>query len=161
MIFVTVGLQEPFDRLIRAVDEWTSRQGESDVFAQIGKAKYVPRHMRFTDVIDPVEFQKLVGEARFTIAHAGIGSILSALELGKPIVVMPRRANLREQRNDHQLATAKRFEAQGLVIVAYEEQALGEKLDYALTLGASTPRSTKPSPDLIAAIRAFLADRPA
>ena len=35
MILVTVGSQEPFDRLIIAVDEWAASSGRSDVFAQI------------------------------------------------------------------------------------------------------------------------------
>jgi UDP-N-acetylglucosamine transferase subunit ALG13 len=161
LIFVTVGLQEPFDRLIRGVDVWASQRGRSDVFAQIGNAKYVPRHMRFTDFVDPLEFQGLLYEASLVVAHAGIGSILSALELGRPIVVMPRLARLREQRNDHQSATAKRFEGQGLATVAYDEQALGEKLDYALKLENPARLSNNASPELIAAIRSFLADEPA
>lgn len=156
LIFVTVGSQGPFDRLICAVDEWTASRGRSDVFAQIGRAKYIPKHIRFTDSLDPVEFKRRIEEARLVVAHAGIGSIISALESAKPIVVMPRRAQFREQRNDHQMATARRFEAQGQIIVAYEQQSLAEKLDYALTLGNSERIGPEASPQLIAAIRSFL-----
>lgn len=156
MILVTVGLQGPFDRLIRAVDEWSALRNCAEVFAQIGKAKYVPQHMRFTDFVDPFEFKDLVERARLVVAHAGIGSIISALEAGKPIVVMPRRAGFREQRNDHQVATTKYFEAQGRVIAAYQEQSLATRLDYGLTLETSPRISSKASPQLISTIRSFL-----
>ena len=63
------------------------------------------------------------------ISHAGMGSIITALELGKRIIVMPRRANLGEHRNDHQLATAKRLSEQGRIMVAFTEQELVDKLD--------------------------------
>jgi UDP-N-acetylglucosamine transferase subunit ALG13 len=156
LIFVTVGSQGSFDRLIQAVDEWAALTGRSDVFAQIGKAKYIPTHIRFTEFVDPLEFKRLVQEAWLVVAHAGIGSIISALEAAKPIVVMPRRAEFREQRNDHQVATARHFEAKGQIIVAYEEQSLAERLDYALTLGNTERIGMEASPQLIATIRSFL-----
>lgn len=36
MIFVTVGHQTPFDRLIRLVDRWAEENMRHDLFAQIG-----------------------------------------------------------------------------------------------------------------------------
>jgi len=85
-----------------------------------------------------------------------MGSIISALEIGKPIVVMPRRGALRETRNDHQVATAERFGVRGRVIVAQDEQEFAETLDYALTLGTLDRVNAEASPRLIATIRAFL-----
>jgi UDP-N-acetylglucosamine transferase subunit ALG13 len=35
-----------------------------------------------------------------------MGTILSAAELGKPVILMPRRAKFGEHRNDHQQDTA-------------------------------------------------------
>lgn len=157
MILVSVGSQVPFDRLIRAVDEWARLRKRSDVFAQIADGSYRPAHMQFTDFVDPSEFNRLVGEAQVIVSHAGMGSIISALEFGKPIVVMPRRACFRETRNDHQVAAANYFGEQGRVIVAADESALAEKLDYALTVGTTTGIDTKASPQLLATIQAFLA----
>jgi UDP-N-acetylglucosamine transferase subunit ALG13 len=156
LIFVTVGSKRPFDRLIRAVDEWAALRGRSDVFAQIANATYVPKHFQFTNFVEPSEFKRLVQQAHLVVAHAGIGSIISALELGKPIVVMPRRAQFREQVNDHQVSTAKHFEVKGHVVVAPEEHMLAERLDYALTQVYSERISPDASPQLIAAIRSFL-----
>lgn len=156
MIFATVGSQEPFDRLIRAVDEWARLRARSDVFAQIGSSTFRPRHIEFTKFLEPAEFNRMIREASVIVAHAGMGSIISALEIGKPIVVMPRRGVLRETRNDHQVATAERFGAQGRVIVAHDHRDFPEKLDYALTLGDTDRIDPGASPRLIATIRAFL-----
>lgn len=156
MIFATVGSQEPFDRLIRAVDEWAALRGRADVFAQIGGSTLHPRHIEFTKFLEPGEFNRVIREASVIVAHAGMGSIISALELGKPIVVMPRRGALRETRNDHQVATAESFGAQGRIIVANGEQDLAEKLDHALTLGGTDRIDPGASPRLVATIRAFL-----
>jgi UDP-N-acetylglucosamine transferase subunit ALG13 len=156
VIFATVGSQEPFDRLIRAVDEWAALHARSDVFAQIGESTYCPEHIKFTKFLEPSEFSRMIHEASVVVAHAGMGSIISALEIGKPIVVMPRRGALRETRNDHQVATAERFGARSSVIVAQGEQELAEKLDYALTLGAMDRVNAEASPRLIGTIRAFL-----
>jgi UDP-N-acetylglucosamine transferase subunit ALG13 len=160
VIFVTVGSQEPFDRLIRAVDEWARARTRSDVFAQVASSTIRPRHIKFTQFIEPSEFKRVMRETRLIVAHAGMGSIISALELGKPIVVMPRRADFRETRNDHQVATAERFGAQGRIIVANNEHDLPEKLDHALTLGDADRIQAQASPRLIATIRAFLEGRP-
>jgi UDP-N-acetylglucosamine transferase subunit ALG13 len=156
VIFATVGSQEPFDRLVRAVDEWARLHKRSDVFAQIGNSAFQPKHIQFTKFLDPSEFNRVIHEAAVVVAHAGMGSIISALEIGKPIVVMPRRGALRETRNDHQVATAERFGVRGRVIVAQDQQELAEKLDYALTLGEMDRINPEASPRLIATIRAFL-----
>jgi UDP-N-acetylglucosamine transferase subunit ALG13 len=160
MIFVTVGSQEPFDRLIGAVDEWARLRARGDVFAQIASSKLQPGHIEFTQFIEPSEFTRIMEEARLIVAHAGMGSIISALELGKPIVVMPRRGDFRETRNDHQVATAERFGEQNRIIVALNEQDLPAKLDYALTLGDTDRIHAQASPRLIATIRAFFEGRP-
>jgi UDP-N-acetylglucosamine transferase subunit ALG13 len=160
MIFVTVGSQEPFDRLIAAVDQWARLRARSDVFAQIATSTVQPRHIRFTHFVEPAEFNRIMEQTRVIVAHAGMGSIISALELGKPIVVMPRRAEFRETRNDHQVATAERFGAQGRIIVAMDENELPAKLDHALTLGETDRIQAQASPHLIATIRNFLEGRP-
>jgi UDP-N-acetylglucosamine transferase subunit ALG13 len=156
VIFVSVGSQAPFDRLIRAVDEWAGVRKRSDVFAQIASGSYQPRHIKFTTFVDPAECRRLIGQADVVVAHAGMGTIISSLELGKPIVVMPRRARFRETRNDHQVAAAKYFGEQGRIIVATDEHELSEKLDYALTLRETGRIDTTASPELIGTIQRFL-----
>jgi UDP-N-acetylglucosamine transferase subunit ALG13 len=155
MIFVTVGAQMAFDRLVRAVDEWAA-QSECEVFAQIGPSDYMPANIGWTRFLEPAQFGEKVAAADAIVAHAGMGSILTALELGKPILVMPRRGNLRETRNDHQVATARRLVAQRRVTVAWDEQELAEKLDQIGSLEASDRISSHADARLLGTLRAFL-----
>lgn len=159
MIFVTVGSQMPFDRLIRAVDEWAAERGRDDVVAQIGDAEYEPTALDVHRRVPPAEFERLVADADVMIAHAGMGSILTALRHGTPIVVMPRLGARRETRNDHQVATAKRLSVQGKVIVAADEHELVERLDALDGLDQAPVIEPYASPDLLDAVAAFVQGR--
>lgn len=156
MIFVTVGAQMPFDRMVRAVDDWAGRKSRGDVFAQIGPTDWKPAHIGFTPFLDPPEFRRRVTEATAIVAHAGMGSIITALELGKPIVVMPRRGDLRETRNDHQVATAKQLVELGRVHAAFDENQLTDLLDRIDDMAASGSIRAHASDELLDAVRAFI-----
>jgi UDP-N-acetylglucosamine transferase subunit ALG13 len=155
MILVSVGSQTPFDRLVKAIDEWAGSRGRRDVFAQIGESSLQPSNVTWKKFIPPDEFREKVRTAGVIVAHAGMGSIITALELGKPILVMPRRAALNETRNDHQVATAQRFEAQGRIAVAYDEHELLERLDRLDELSAGERISSEASPMLVSALRTY------
>jgi UDP-N-acetylglucosamine transferase subunit ALG13 len=130
VILVAVGTQFPFDRMVRAVDGWAAAAGRNDVVAQIGPSTYQPRTLRCVGMIPPDAFAELQQEAELIIAHAGMGSILGALEASTPIIIMPRVHALGEHRNDHQLATARRFADVAGVHVARDEGDLREKLEH-------------------------------
>src|SRR5690606_314677 len=97
MIFVSVGSQLPFDRLIRAVDGWACGRG-LDVFAQIGQSAYLPRNIQYSVYLDSTAYREKVEKCTLFVSHAGIGSIVSALSNGKPVIVMPRSKLLGEHR---------------------------------------------------------------
>jgi UDP-N-acetylglucosamine transferase subunit ALG13 len=156
VIFVTVGTQLPFDRLISAVDEWAGSAPGREVFAQVGPSRKTPRHIAHAQFISPEECSERMAAAEAIVAHAGIGTILTALELGKPVLVMPRQADLGEHRNDHQLATARRFAKLGKVNVAFDETELAARLDE-LSDGATLARIDVSAPiELLAGLRAFV-----
>lgn len=157
MIFVTVGEQLPFDRLIRAVDEW-AKQSDCEVFAQIGRTKYKPQHFMYKDFLTQEEYKANFIKADLIVAHAGMGTIISALELSKPLLVMPRLTVYGEVRSDHQVATAQRFATLNYVTVASDEIELIEKLNIlgTLILNEANKQNIEPSPLLIKTIRKFL-----
>lgn len=156
MIFVTVGSVDPFDRLIRAIDEWAGARGRTDVFAQIGRARYQPQHIEAVQFLGPSEFRDRIRSARLIVAHAGIGSIIAALEVGTPIIVMPKRAHLGEHRNDHQVATVKRFGQKRGIIAANDEKELIVKLEQEESHSAPSVIAREACPDLVSAIRSFI-----
>lgn len=123
MIFVTIGTQAPFDRFIKAVDLIVAEFDE-EVIAQTFHGKYHPKNMKTIDFLPPDEFNRIFAKARLIVAHAGMGTILSALVQSKPIIVMPRIAALGEHTNEHQLATANKMKKLGYIYVANNENEL-------------------------------------
>lgn len=127
MIFVTVGTQLPFDRLIKALDQYFNKKSES-VFAQTGYSRYQARNIKTQPFLSPTKTEEMFKQADFIIAHAGMGSILTALKYRKNIIVIPRKASLGEHRNEHQLATANWVKDLQGVTVADDEYHLVEVL---------------------------------
>lgn len=123
MILVTVGTQLPFDRLIRMIDEMAPELGEP-VIAQIGRARYEPVNMEWHRVIEPSEFERLIDNARVIVAHAGIGTILTAERHGRSLILVPRAGDMREHRNDHQMATANALSGRDGVAIARDADQL-------------------------------------
>lgn len=101
MIFVAVGTQFPFDRLIRCVDEWAAAHGV-DACAQIATGEYLPTHARWERFMTTDDFNRNLEASELIISHAGMGNIITALENNKPIIVMNRQYELGEHRNNHQ-----------------------------------------------------------
>jgi UDP-N-acetylglucosamine transferase subunit ALG13 len=156
VIFVSVGTQLPFDRMIEAVDRWAGRNPGQEVFAQVGPGDYKPRHLRYASFISPAECREQMLAANAIVAHAGMGTILGALELGKPLLIMPRRATLGEHRNEHQLATARRFADLGRVEVAFDETELQARLGELDGVKVRERISPYASERLVGALRRFI-----
>ena len=118
MIFLTLGTQLPFDRLVKAVDQLSENYPSIEFFGQVGRTKYKPKNFKFVEMLDAHEFQQKFHAANIIIGHAGIGTILNARKHKKPLIVMARRSSLSEHRNDHQLATAEQLSSlKGLYVV--------------------------------------------
>lgn len=130
MILVTVGTQISFDRLISLVNDWLRQSGSTQkVVAQIGNSEFTSQDMTVFKTAEPEQFEQYIHDCDFIISHAGMGSILTALRVKKPIVIFPRKAALGEHRNDHQLATARSFSNVDGVYVAQDKEQLLTLLD--------------------------------
>ncbi|MBN2590396.1 MAG: hypothetical protein JXA96_11085 [Sedimentisphaerales bacterium] len=128
MIFLAVGTQFPFDRLVKALDECLdSGIIDEEIFGQIGESSYKPRNFKSIDFLGKKEFDNALMEASKVIGHAGIGIIRTALENNKPLLVMPRLKKYHEVVHDHQVEIARKFEKLGHILVAYSEQELSAK----------------------------------
>ena len=155
MIFLTVGSEFPFDRLVRAVDDLADGEafGE-EVFAQIGRGSYVPRHMDWVANLKRESFDERLRQSRAVISHAGMGTIIKCMELQKPLLVVPRRKQFGEHVNDHQVGTARNFESLGDILVAYETDSLPARLR---ELCDFRPPSRRQGPqEVIRCVREFL-----
>jgi UDP-N-acetylglucosamine transferase subunit ALG13 len=111
----------PFDRLVRAVDEWAAANPEQEVFLQIGEGAYEPRHVPWARMMAHDEYSRRLAECSLFVAHVGMGSILQAMEARKQMLALARHRSLGEHTTDHQLHTAARFRTvAGLKIVEDE-----------------------------------------
>ncbi|TVZ27531.1 UDP-N-acetylglucosamine transferase subunit ALG13 [Gillisia sp. Hel_I_86] len=124
MIFVTVGTQEPFDRLIKAVDEIIPELEDQEIIVQAPMKSYKPIHFKTFKFIDPIKYNMIFNRADFIISHAGMGTILSAMTTGKTLIIMPRLIKYGEHRNEHQLHTAKKFKSLNYINVVDDENEL-------------------------------------
>jgi UDP-N-acetylglucosamine transferase subunit ALG13 len=146
----------PFDRLIRALDQWSGEQRDVEIFAQIGETDFEPRHMTWTRFLAPFEFRQKFFDAELIVSHAGMGTILTALEFGTPVLAMPRRGALNETRNDHQVDTARALSRTGRISVAWDEHELVDAMNDRLKLPASPRIASHASFQLLAALRTFI-----
>lgn len=126
MIFLSVGTQLPFDRMINIVDEWMSHNPDIEIIGQIAEGQYIPNHLKHEKFIPAVEFAKLYSKADIIISHAGMGNIISALEHSKPIIIFPRKVELGEHRNNHQYATSKKFINHPLISVVEDYESFSK-----------------------------------
>ena len=85
MIFVTIGTQLPFNRLVKAVDAWAGRNPSMKVFAQVGPGADLPQHMEYVEFVPPSQVTQLMNEAELIVSHAGMGSVLTALRYQRNI----------------------------------------------------------------------------
>lgn len=158
MIFATVGTQLPFDRLLSALDLWAAANPGVPVTAQIGETRTAFAHLTCHPHLDQAGFAAQMAQARVIVAHAGMGTILSAAEAGKPLILMPRRAAFGEHRNDHQLATAAEMAVLSNVTVIDDAADLAPALETALANAGSVQPllPATASPRLLDTLKEFI-----
>ncbi|WEF29647.1 glycosyltransferase [Klebsiella aerogenes] len=122
MIFCSVGTQLPFSRLLDYLYRWSEfiNKQQERIVIQSGDKVNVKRleNVSVIDFVSEEEFSKYIDECSVVISHAGMGNIIRAIELNKPIVIVPRLSSLNEHRNDHQTDSANRFSSLSNVFVA-------------------------------------------
>jgi UDP-N-acetylglucosamine transferase subunit ALG13 len=129
-IFVSVGLGiHPFDRLLRAIDRGIQEQLiPPDTFIQTGYSNYMPKFCESKSLLRFDEIIELAEKSEIIISHAGVGTTLLCLSLGKIPVLFPRQSRFGEQVDDHQIDFSKKMEEKGKVFVAYDEENLFYKI---------------------------------
>ena len=157
-VFVTVGSMLPFDRLIRSMDAWAMERPEAQVFAQIGESDLIPQHMAFAKMITPVEYRGHFADSDVIVSHVGMGTIITALEFRRPLVMLPRRVELKEHTNDHQFATAKWLENRPGIRIVYSEDELAEAIINSIGTDGGSAIETGTRGKLIDALRQFISN---
>ena len=158
VIFASVGSMLPFDRFVRAVDEWARDNPRQAVFIQIGEGAYEPRHAPFARIMPMTEYRERLRGCSLFVAHVGMGAILQGLEEGKQMLLMPRRHDLGEHTTDHQLHTAARFGDRPGIRIVEDVPRLKAEMSRLIAepLRTGETISNEASPGLIAGVAKFL-----
>lgn len=128
MIFVITGTESfQFNRLIEKVDAMkASGEIAEDVFIQLGSCTFEPKHCGFSRWLSFGAMREHIATARIVIAHAGAGTTLLCLEMGKTPLLVTRSKKFGEHLDDHQIPFARRMDSQGFAVVAFDVEDLPE-----------------------------------
>lgn len=132
MILVTLGTQKfAMNRLVEAMDKLAAKLKGEEVFIQTGNSTFKPVNCQYSQFVDSSEFKKMIEECSLLITHAGVGSIMTGINAGKPVIVVPRLKKYGEHVDDHQTQIAKAFCDKGCVICCEDVSQLRECIDKA------------------------------
>lgn len=122
MIFVITGTEKfPIDRMVKEVDRLVSENvAKQNVFVQLGSCYFEPKHCKWNRFLDFGEMCKNIEEADTVIAHAGAGTTLLCIQLGHRPILVPRKKELGEHVDDHQVSFSKKFATTGMAEIVYD-----------------------------------------
>lgn len=108
MVLVSTGTDKryPFTRLVTWTERWVaSHANEVELILQSGITP--SRRLPSVSLLAPDELDQLLDRANAVVLQGGPGGIVRARQHGVVPIVVPRRADLGEAVDDHQLAFAR------------------------------------------------------
>ena len=136
MVFVSLGTQDkPFNRIIDYVISLKENLKEiksEKIIIQLGQTKLLKSDIEriksleniiIYDMLKPEKMKDIIKDSDIIITHAGVGTIMECLEMGKEIIVVPRKVENLEHVNNHQEEIAFEMEKKGFLtkVDTYEE----------------------------------------
>jgi UDP-N-acetylglucosamine transferase subunit ALG13 len=129
LLFVTVGTDHHrFDRLIDSTAKWAARNSSVRVVVQHGSAHAID-DVECSAFLAPERFRELLATASAVVCPGGPGGIMETRAAGLRPIVMPRRAELGEHVDNHQLAFSRFLARHDLITLAEEAADLTVALD--------------------------------
>jgi len=131
MILVVLGtFPTQFQRPLIALDS-LCREGiiREKVIVQNGFTEFPSRYLEYRPFLPVEELDQLYSEARIIISHAGSGSLLKGLKMGKKIIAIPRMPKYGEVVDDHQLEILEEFEKEKYLLGWRESDDLRELME--------------------------------
>lgn len=118
MILVLLGtFPTQFERPLVAIDA-LCREGiiREEVIVQNGHTKFSSKHLTYKPFLPVAELDELYRDARIIISHAGSGSLLKGIKLGKKMIAIPRMPKYGEVVDDHQMEILAEFEKENYLL---------------------------------------------
>lgn len=128
MVFVAIGTQkQQFTRIFKKIEDSKIMENE-EIIAQSGFTKFDSKKIKMLGFIEQKKLNEYIKEADFVICHGGVGTIFSALNMGKKVLVMPRLKKYKEHKNDHQVEICRELEKEGYILYIKEDDDIDEKI---------------------------------
>jgi UDP-N-acetylglucosamine transferase subunit ALG13 len=132
LVFATVGTDHHrFERLMDWIDAWGALHPEARLVVQHGNARAVERAESIA-FLQPERFRELLRDASAVVCPGGPGAIMETRAAGLRPIVVPRRGDLGEHVDNHQLAFSRFLGERELVTLAEAEPELFAALDRVL-----------------------------
>lgn len=122
----------PYTRAIEAVRRVLP---DAETTWQVGVTEFESAGRPLTQWLPANELRAAIASSDVVLLHAGVGSILVALQEGKVPVILPRSKRHGEMVDDHQLEIASILADRGLAISVDPDELTGEHLARAASLG--------------------------
>ena len=117
--FITVGNGEkPFLRLFNQLENLFELMPQP-VIAQCGNTEFKSSKIKTYKFIELGKFKKYISKSKLVICHAGMGTMMQAIQLNKIPVCVPRLKKYDEIINDHQVNIAKALGEQKKIILRF------------------------------------------
>jgi UDP-N-acetylglucosamine transferase subunit ALG13 len=138
----TYGFRRALDALARVLPEVSAPQAE--ILWQTGVTDASGLGIDARDKVPAKELHDAIVAADLVVAHAGIGSALTALDLGKAPVLLTRRQRHGEHVDDHQLMIAGELDRRGLAVSRDPGDLTAVDLVTAMTTGITADDTSRP-----------------
>ena len=172
-LFVALGTSDrPMTRILRWIDALIATGDlKGPVLVQGASGGYQPAGFRLVSMLPEPELLQHLRSAQHVVCHGGCGVLGSCMKLGRRPIAIPRRADVGEAINDHQIMLCRALSDQGLATLCQSP----DDLKRALTApevpphvavdarGADRPEhgdflSRETAPSLLSAVAQILAD---
>jgi UDP-N-acetylglucosamine transferase subunit ALG13 len=158
-VLVTVGGDHhPFDRLMTWVGSWLAdgAAGAVHCVVQYGTAS-PPADADATPYLDHNELMSVMDSASVIITSGGPSTLMEARQRGHVPIVVPRRSDLGEHVDDHQLAFCQHLRQHGFAVPVLTEPEFRSAVDAALTNEATDrPTAARREPEAVSRIGAII-----
>jgi UDP-N-acetylglucosamine--N-acetylmuramyl-(pentapeptide) pyrophosphoryl-undecaprenol N-acetylglucosamine transferase len=147
-VVVTFGTMRTYDfrraaeALVKVLPEVTAPDVE--ILWQVGVTDTSGLGIEAHESVPASEIRRAITDADLVIAHAGVGSALTTLDLGKAPVLLPRLKIHREMVDDHQLMIAGELHGRGLAVSRDPDALTPEDLLRAMQTSVRTEENVAP-----------------
>lgn len=132
-LFVVCGTQKfPFSRLTRALNGLVE-QGlcQPEAIVMQSQANHVMPLFETHALLSVAEFGRRLAEAEVVVTHAGVNSIITCMQMRKPLLIVPRQKVYGEHVDNHQVEIARLMEEKFGVTVDYDLTHLQQSIEAA------------------------------